>query len=204
MTRRPLSVLMIACLTLAACGSAKNNSSWSTAEEGAPIQPPLPPSVASASGMDASSTAAGQAAADGLVPGGSSGRGVGPVDHVDLASLDAKRAAAGAELFKTKCSACHKLNERYVGPALADVTKRREPEWILNMILAPEKMIQQDPTAKALLAQFLAPMANQSLSREEAESILAWFIQNDAASQPSTAEEAAPAGTEPAKTIQGQ
>lgn len=200
MTRRSLSVLVLACTTLIACEGAKNNSSWSTRAEGEPIRPALATAPVMAAGQDANATAAAAATADPTAAGGKSGKGVGPVDKVDISTLDAAKAAAGAELFKTKCSACHKLNERYVGPALADVTKRREPEWILNMILAPEKMIQQDPTAKALLAQYLAPMANQSLKRDEAESILAWFLQNDGASAPAKTEETAPAGTEPART----
>jgi mono/diheme cytochrome c family protein len=87
---------------------------------------------------------------------------------------------AGSQLFATKCSACHKIAERYIGPALTGVTQRRQPEWIVNMILNPENMIQQDPAAKALLAEYLAPMANQHLTQPEAESILAYFLQNDA------------------------
>jgi mono/diheme cytochrome c family protein len=108
-----------------------------------------------------------------------SGKGVGPVDHVDLASLDESNEERGAKLFQEKCSACHKLDERYIGPALAGVTERRQPEWILNMILNPEVMIQQDPTAKTLLAQFIAPMANQHLTRAEAECVLVYFREHD-------------------------
>jgi mono/diheme cytochrome c family protein len=194
MIRRFLSLFVLVFATCIACEGARNNSSWSTRNEGDPILPPLPPALAMASGHDASTMAAANVG-DATGTAGKSGKGVGPVDKVDISTLDATRAAAGADLFKTKCSACHKISERYVGPALADVTKRREPEWILNMILAPEKMIQQDPTAKELLAQFLAPMANQSLTREQAESILAWFLQNDAA---------AAAASEPVKPTQSQ
>jgi mono/diheme cytochrome c family protein len=102
------------------------------------------------------------------------------VDHVDISKLDSARALKGSELFTAKCSACHKIEERYIGPALTGVTKRRTPEWICNQILNPENMIQQDPTAKALLAQYIAPMANQHLTRDEAESVLAFFLQHDA------------------------
>jgi len=110
-------------------------------------------------------------------PGGD--KGIGPVDHVDIASLDATKAAAGAEVFKAKCSACHKIEERYIGPALAGVTERRKPEWILNMIMNPEEMVKEDPTAKALFVEYLAPMTNQNVPREDAEAILAYFLEND-------------------------
>jgi hypothetical protein len=71
------------------------------------------------------------------------------------------------------------------------------------MILNPENMLQQDPTAKALLAEYIAPMANQHLTRDEAESVLAYFLQQDAPPAAS-AEAPAPAGTEPDKTVDKQ
>jgi mono/diheme cytochrome c family protein len=165
---RTLTIALLA-LAVAGCEGARNNSSWSTAEPGTAIVPPLD------SAYEANKVAAAaevHAATD---------KGVGPVDKVDISSLDSARALAGSELFPVKCSACHKLEERYIGPALAGVTTRRQPEWILNMILNPEKMIQQDPTAKALLAEYIAPMANQSLTREQAEDILAYLLEHDAA-----------------------
>jgi len=168
-----ISIALLLAVSVFGCEGARNNSSWSTAKPGEAIVPPL--STASQNVASAPSPAsAAQATAT-----TSSGRGVGPVDHVDVAALDAARAMKGAELFPVKCSACHKLDEKYIGPALAGVTQRRQPEWICNMILNPENMIVQDPTAKALLAQYIAPMANQHLTRDEAESILAYFLQHD-------------------------
>jgi mono/diheme cytochrome c family protein len=116
-----------------------------------------------------------------LSPGGD--RGVGPVEHVDVAGLDMSRADEGAEIFQAKCSACHKIDERYIGPALSGVTDRRKPEWIMNMILNPDVMVKEDPTAKGLLAEYLAPMTNQNLTQEQAEAILTWFLQNDGGQQ---------------------
>jgi mono/diheme cytochrome c family protein len=166
--RHSLYLIIIASLIFAGCEGARSNSSWSTAKPGAEVVPSL---------AKTSQTHEGGAVAQ---ASGGSGRGVGPVDHVDVAALDGARGTKGAEIFTTKCSACHKLDERYIGPALAGVTKRRQPEWILNMILNPENMVQQDPTAKALLAEYVAPMANQHLTRDEAESVLAHFLQHDA------------------------
>ncbi|MEO0169795.1 MAG: cytochrome c, partial [candidate division WOR-3 bacterium] len=79
------------------------------------------------------------------------------------------------EIFKTKCSACHKLDERYVGPALKGVTKRRTPEWIMNMILNPEEMTKNDPIAKKLLEEYLTQMTFQNVSEDEARAILEYF-----------------------------
>ncbi|MCF6212966.1 MAG: cytochrome c [Flavobacteriaceae bacterium] len=102
-------------------------------------------------------------------------KGVGPVKSVTIGALDQALADKGHELFKSKCSACHKIKKRYIGPALKGVTKRQSAEWIMNMILNPEVMIVQNATAKALLAEFNAPMANQNLTQDEARAIYEYF-----------------------------
>jgi mono/diheme cytochrome c family protein len=106
-----------------------------------------------------------------------SNKGVGPVKNLDLPeTIDQTMVAAGAELFKTKCSACHKVDKKFIGPAPTGVMERRSPEWIMNMILDPEGMVQNDPIAKALLIEYNgSPMANQSLTETEARSILEYF-----------------------------
>ncbi|MDF9801337.1 cytochrome c [Catalinimonas alkaloidigena] len=102
-------------------------------------------------------------------------KGVGPVDHVDLGPIDVTMAAEGKVIFEENCTACHQLEDRYVGPALKEITARRSPEWIMNMIMNPNEMVQKDPVAKALLAEYLSPMANQNISREDARRILEYF-----------------------------
>jgi mono/diheme cytochrome c family protein len=182
-------MILLLTLSLFGCEGARNNSSWSTAKPGDAIQPPL--TSADQSKVASSTAPSTTPPPASTTTASTSDRGVGPVDHVDVASLDAARAMKGAELFTTKCSACHKMEERYIGPALTGVTKRRTPEWICNQILNPENMIQQDPTAKALLAEYIAPMANQHLTREEAESVLAYFLQHDDAAKGEDRKEAA-------------
>jgi len=107
--------------------------------------------------------------------GNLSDKGVGPITNVDLAEIDDALVSKGKILFEIKCSACHKVEKRFVGPAIRGVIQRRSPEWIMNMILDPDKMIKENPAAKQLLAEYLAPMANQSLTQEEARAILEYF-----------------------------
>ncbi|MFZ2431322.1 MAG: cytochrome c [Lutibacter sp.] len=102
-------------------------------------------------------------------------KGVGPVTSVTLGEIDQKMADEGKAVFLAKCSACHKISKRVVGPALVGVTTRRSPEWIMNMILNPEKMVAENPIAKKLLAEYVAPMANQNLTEAEARLILEYF-----------------------------
>lgn len=108
-----------------------------------------------------------------------SDKGIGPVSSVSLGALDETLAGSGKSVFESKCTACHKIEARHVGPALAGVTKRRKPEWIMNMILNPTEMTQKDPVAKELLATYMAPMANQNLTQDEARAILEYFRSND-------------------------
>lgn len=106
--------------------------------------------------------------------------GVGPITKLELSeTLDEAMVEKGKEIYKANCTACHKMKKRSVGPALDGVTIRRTPEWVMNMILNPDEMVVKDPTAKALLAEYLAPMANQSLSEEEARAILEFFRSRD-------------------------
>ncbi|MEZ4748861.1 MAG: cytochrome c [Calditrichia bacterium] len=104
--------------------------------------------------------------------------GVGPVtENLTLGAVDAKMAERGVAVFDTKCSACHKIGERYVGPALGDVLSRRKPEYVMNMILDPEKMLKLHPEAQKMLAQFYTPMPNQNLTKDEARDVLEYLRQ---------------------------
>lgn len=107
-------------------------------------------------------------------------KGVGPISSVDIGPLNPQKAEQGGDLFKAKCSGCHKIAERYVGPALIGVTKKQSPEWIMNMILNPAEMTQKDPIAKELLATHYTQMTFQNVTQDEARLILEFFRQNDA------------------------
>jgi len=107
--------------------------------------------------------------------GALSDKGIGEITEIILDDIDPNLVKLGEEQFVTKCSACHKINKRFIGPALKGVTQRRSPEWIMNMILDPEKMVSENPAAKKLLAEYLAPMANQNLTKDEARAILEYF-----------------------------
>lgn len=101
--------------------------------------------------------------------------GIGPIRSVDLGPPDATLADAGEAIFQTKCSACHKMDSRYVGPALRDVLSRRSPAFVMNMMLNPAEMVEKHPEVKALLAQFLTPMPNQNLTEEDARAVLEYL-----------------------------
>lgn len=136
-------------LFMASCGSEGSNNSTATSAE---------------------TTAEAPAVSD---------KGIGPISSVSIGALDENLAVTGKSVFEGKCTACHKIETKVVGPALAGITKRRKPEWIMNMILNPTEMTQKDPVAKELLATYIAPMANQNLTQDEARAVLEFFRSND-------------------------
>ncbi len=103
-------------------------------------------------------------------------KGVGPITEVEISDdINQDMAAAGETTFNTLCIACHQMESRTVGPPLGKVTKMRSPEWIMNMILDPDAMLDEDPVAIALLEEYIAPMANLGLSEEEAREVLEYL-----------------------------
>lgn len=104
-------------------------------------------------------------------------KGVGQIKEITLdAEINTEMAAAGEAIYNTNCTACHKLDKRFIGPSPVGILERRSPEWIMNMILDPKLMTEQDRCAKDLLIEFNgAAMANQNLTVEETRAILEYF-----------------------------
>ena len=145
---RPTAVLptLLAALALAACGGK----------------------------ADAPATAA-KPAADALTPFQLE-HGIGPVTApVELAALDAHEAEEGKKLFDQRCASCHKANERYVGPPLGGVVGRRTPAYVMNMMLAPDQMVQKHPEAKKLLGTYMVQMPAQGLTTEQAREVVEYL-----------------------------
>lgn len=106
-----------------------------------------------------------------------SNKGIGPVKSIEIGdTVDEALAKKGEEIYSAKCTACHKPTKKFIGPAPKGILERRSPEWVMNMILNPEEMIQKDPIAKQLLGEANgAPMANQGLTQDEARAVLEYF-----------------------------
>lgn len=102
--------------------------------------------------------------------------GIGPVtEAIQLGPVDEEMAEDGEKIFTAKCSACHKMTEKYVGPPLGDVTVRRTPAFIMNQILNPEGMYTKHPEVRKLLAEYMTQMPNQAVTQEEARKIVEYL-----------------------------
>ena len=158
------TILLIATMLLIGCGGKEkkekegfsvDRQKTSKAAENAPVSSDIPPSK--------------QITLD--------EKGVGQIKDITLPEeIDTEMAEAGAALYKTNCTACHKLDKRFIGPSPVGIMERRAPEWIMNMILDPNLMTAEDRCAKDLLIEFNgAAMANQNLTVDQTRSILEYF-----------------------------
>ncbi len=64
------------------------------------------------------------------------------------------------------------------GPDLKGVTSNRPHDWLVNFIVAPDKVIASgDPTAQQLVKEYGMPMPNLGVSNADAQAILAYIAQ---------------------------
>ncbi len=84
-------------------------------------------------------------------------------------------AAKGKKLFNTNCAACHKLDKNVVGPALGDVTEKRDNAWLKAWIKDNAAFQKVDADAKEAAAFSPASMtAFPQLSDQDIDDILAF------------------------------
>lgn len=83
----------------------------------------------------------------------------------------------GKSLFNANCAACHKLNKRAVGPALAGVSEKYDKEWLYAWIKNSMAMVKAgDPQAVAIYEEYNKSVmtAFPQLSNEDIDNILAY------------------------------
>lgn len=102
--------------------------------------------------------------------------GFGPIKKkLYLMPVDKSMAAEGEKIFDSKCASCHKLDERYVGPAQRNVLQRVTPEFFMNTVLNPEENLEKHPHSKEMLATYMTKMTNQNIDLTGARKILEYF-----------------------------
>jgi mono/diheme cytochrome c family protein len=145
-----LSGLLMSALviSISACGGGNETS------DGPPGASATPPS---ADGGEASAPAAG------LITSA----------DITLGDIDQAMAEKGRGTYDVKCQACHSTGpNRVVGPGWKGITERRQPEWIMNMMLNIDVMLETDPEAQKGLEECLVRMPNQGLSKDQGREVL--------------------------------
>ncbi len=107
--------------------------------------------------------------------------GKGLVGYVELTDpLDEGMVTTGREIFTNKCASCHTLDTvEFAVPSFAGVTNRRSPEWIMNMIINVDQMLERDPVAAELLKKHKIEMPDPNLDVEQARAVLEFLRNND-------------------------
>lgn len=99
---------------------------------------------------------------------------------LSMVSFAEEPIVKGKNLYTSRCGNCHKINEVFVGPALADVDKRRKSDWIINFVQSSQTMVKAgDADAVALFAKFKVPMPDhKDLSETDVSNIIE-YIKNE-------------------------
>jgi cytochrome c len=105
----------------------------------------------------------------------SSDKGIGPVKDLNLGPVDQKLAQEGESIFQNRCSTCHSLDVKKVGPPLGNVLQRVTPEFVMNFLLNTTEMEQKDERIKKLIDEYGVPMPNLGLDHDQARAVLEYF-----------------------------
>jgi hypothetical protein len=95
---------------------------------------------------------------------------------IQLGDIDQGMVTKGKEIADMKCTACHSMGpNRVVGPGWKGITERRQPEWIMNMMLNIDVMLATDEEAQRQLEECLVRMPNQGLTFDEGRQVLEYM-----------------------------
>ena len=85
---------------------------------------------------------------------------------VDSLEMYSESQIEGRKLFRTHCASCHKLNKRYIGPALGDIQDRRDSTYLYAFIKQESSLNQIKDSSSAFYHEFIY------LTRENIQKIL--------------------------------
>ncbi|MBL7965157.1 MAG: cytochrome c [Flavobacteriales bacterium] len=129
-----------------------------------------------ACGGGGESKPAGPPGASGEAPSAALGKstaGLITAADISMGEIDQGMVEKGRGIYDVKCQACHSTGpNRVVGPGWKGITERRKPEWIMNMMLNIDVMLETDPEAQKGLEECLVRMPNQGLSKDDGRQVL--------------------------------
>ncbi|MDG2194851.1 MAG: c-type cytochrome [Polaribacter sp.] len=79
-------------------------------------------------------------------------------------AVDAAQQKEGRKLFKSQCAACHKLDKKFVGPALGNIAEKREADWLVAWIKDNAALIKSGDKDAIEAAEF-SPSAMTAFPR---------------------------------------
>lgn len=103
-----------------------------------------------------------------------------------VATLHAQDVKEGEKIFKAKCTSCHKVDRKVVGPALKGITETKSEEWLIKWIKNSQALIASgDKDAIAIFEEYNKSVMTSftDLSDDQVRSVLA-YIKAESAEKP--------------------
>lgn len=98
-----------------------------------------------------------------------------------VSSANAQDAAAGAAIFKQKCTACHGIDKAVVGPALKGIDTKYDEAWLIKWIKNAPSFIASGDAQAVKAAEYSPAMmsAFPELSDDDIKNIVAYVKVGD-------------------------
>ena len=98
-----------------------------------------------------------------------------------VSSANAQDAAAGAAIFKQKCTACHGIDKAVVGPALKGIDSKYDEAWLIKWIKNSPAFIASGDAQAVKAAEYSPAMmsAFPELSDDDIKNIVAYVKVGD-------------------------
>jgi len=107
----------------------------------------------------------------------STDKGIGPIKEVKLGNIDQRLVDKGNDIYNSKCSACHNIDDINLAPPLRGVSKSLSPVFIMNYLMNTTEMQKKDPNVKKLIQDWkkVPMMKDQHLKENEARAVLEYL-----------------------------
>lgn len=101
-------------------------------------------------------------------------KGIGPVKELKLGAIDKRLVKKGSDIFDTKCSLCHNIDDVNLAPPLRGVTKYLSPEFIMNYVMNTVEMQKKNLYIQKLIQNWktVPIMKDQKLNEKDARAVL--------------------------------
>jgi hypothetical protein len=101
--------------------------------------------------------------------------GIGPVTKLELNTLNDSLMNVGKKLFDDKCSQCHTMEYKNIGPDISDILAYRKPEWIVNFMLNKEEMLLRDSLSIITKNKYESNCGAEITNKKDALALLEYF-----------------------------
>ncbi|UIR55253.1 c-type cytochrome [Sphingobacterium sp. SRCM116780] len=95
-----------------------------------------------------------------------------------VTTLHAQDVKEGEKIFKSKCTSCHAIGRKVVGPALKGVTDKQSEEWLIKWVKNSQAFIASgDKDAVAIFEEYNKSVMTSftDLSDDQVKSVLAYI-----------------------------